>query len=190
MAGGVSAALAAYFVLSLYVLPQSYLDSVRVPKPEPVITGVTLPDSIQLGQTFTLHVTATNRGDHADMQIVSMAFPNLTSTDGVVTVQKHDFKQTPVFIKKGQEIGAGYVGSQRIVTAQYPSVEASNRPWEKGDTSSIELAVTPESEGRFVIFVKAIGLPHNGDQAHWPSDGIIDHQDEFVSVYSVDVTKT
>ncbi|WP_415281275.1 hypothetical protein [Candidatus Nitrososphaera sp. FF02] len=49
--------------------------------------------------------------------------------------------------------------------------------------------MTPEQEGRFVVFVKAVGLPHNGDQAHWPSSGTTDQQDEYASVVEVDVTK-
>ena len=39
------------------------------------------------------------------------------------------------------------------------------------------------------MFVKAVGLPHNGDQAHFPESGIMDQQQEYVVVYEVLVTK-
>ncbi len=189
LAGAIAGALAAFFVLSVYFLPQSYLGSIHPTMPGPIVTDVRLSQTqIALGESFSLQVSATNSGEHADMQILSIAFPSLSSTDGIVDVQKHDFRQTPLFIKKDTAIGAGYT-AQRLVPAQYPSIEASNRPWNSGETFSIELSIKPQTEGEFIIFVKAVGLPHNGDQAHWPSNGTIDHQDEFVSVYSVNVTK-
>jgi hypothetical protein len=120
--------------------------------------------------------------------LVSVAFPNATSTD-VASVREHNFKQTPFYIEVGRSIGAGYAGPQRTVAAQYPAVEAHSSPWEQGETFSIDLTVKPEHEGRFIMFVKAVGLPHNGDQSHYPQEGVIDQQDEHVSVYEVDVTK-
>lgn len=188
VAGAVAVA-AAYFVLTAYLAPQSYLAALAPPRPAPAVTEVSLSgQKIALGDGFTLRVSATNQGEHADRMIVSVAFPNATSTN-VATVREHDFKQTPVFIERGRSIGAGYTGPQRTVAAQYPAVEAYSSPWEPGESFSIDMSVRPEKEGRFVVFVKAVGLPHNGDQSHYPQVGVIDQQDEYVSVYEVDVTK-
>lgn len=166
-----------------------YIASLVLPKPEPVITEVWISNpEITLGDEFTLRVSATNEGEHGDRMLVSVAFPNATSPD-IATVREHNFKQTPIYIEVGRPIGAGYSGPQRQVPAQYPAVEAHSSPWEPGEAFSIEMGVKPEHEGRFLVFVKAVGFPHNGDQAHYPAEGVIDQQDEYVTVYEVDVKK-
>jgi hypothetical protein len=153
-----------------------------------VITSVSLSDdSITLGNEFSIRVSAANRGEPADLQLVSIAFPNATGID-VAMVMDHNFKQLPLFIERGDPIASGYTGIQNIA-AGYPAIEAISRPWEPGEAYNIELSVRPESEGRFVVFVKAVGLPHNGDQAHYPATGILDQQNEYVDVYEVTVTK-
>ncbi|AIF85288.1 hypothetical protein NTE_03259 [Candidatus Nitrososphaera evergladensis SR1] len=186
IAGVAIGAAVAYFAIAVLVLPGAYVPMMTPPKPEPVVTDVSVSNStIELGQSFALRVNATNQGDHADRQIVSVAFPNATSTDGIVTVQEENFKQGATFIETGRDIGSGYAGVAQKVKAQYPSVEIFSSPWQKGESFAITLSVKPPQEGRFVFFVKAIGFPHNGDQAHWPSSGTLDHQNEYVSVYSV-----
>jgi hypothetical protein len=178
----------AYFAITFAFLPQMFLPALSPPRPAPAV-NVTVSDSaVALGESFTLQVSATNEGEHADRQLVSIAFPNATRAEDVAEVREHNFKQAPFYISVGQNIGSGYTGVQSV-QAQYPSIEAHSAPWEGGESFSISLSITPENEGRFLVFVKAVGLPHNGDQAHWPSSGILDHQDEYVSVIEVDVTK-
>jgi hypothetical protein len=192
IAGIAVGAAVAYFAIAIVVLPGAYIPALAPPRPGPVVTDVsTSTSAIKLGDSFTLRVNATNQGDHADRQIVSVAFPNATSTDGtgVVTVLESSFRQSPTFIKAGKEIGSGYAGTEQKVKAQYPSVEMFSSPWQKGESFGIALSVKPSHEGRFVFFVKAVGFPHNGDQAHWPASGTLDHQNEYVSAYSVSVTK-
>ncbi|MEO9364065.1 MAG: hypothetical protein ABI348_09210 [Nitrososphaera sp.] len=188
IAGIAIGAAVAYFAITVLVLPGAYVPALTPPRPEPVVTGVSISNStIELGQSFTVSVNATNQGDHADRQLVSVAFPNATSTDDMVTVLKSNFKQSPSFIKVGRSIGSGYAGTQQTVPAQYPSVEVFSSPWQKGESFNIVLSVKPANEGRFVFFVKAVGFPHNGDQAHWPSGGTLDQQNEYVGAYSVNV---
>ena len=188
VAGGALAVAAAYFVLAIFFLPHLYSLTLAPPKPAPVITSVTISDeSIPLGSEFSIRVSAANRGEPADLQLVSVAFPNATRTD-IVTVNDHNFKQTPSSIEPGDKIGYGYTGVQSVI-ASYPAVEAVSRPWEPGETYNIDISVRPDSEGRFVVFVKSVGLPHNGDQAHFPESGMVDQQQEYVAVYEVLVTK-
>lgn len=188
IAGIAVAAAAVYFALAVFFLPQPYSLTLATPRPAPVITSVTLSDeTIALGNEFSIRVSAANRGEPADLQLVSVAFPNATRTD-IITVDNHNFKQSPFFIEPGDRIAAGYTGVQSIV-ARYPAVEAMSRPWEPGEAFNIELTVKPENEGRFVVFVKTVGLPHNGDRAHYPDGGTLDQQDEYVSVYEVTVAK-
>lgn len=188
IAGVAIGAAVAYFAVTVLVLPGAYVPALTPPKPEPVVTDVSVTNStIELGQSFALRVNATNQGDHADRQIVSVAFPNATSTNGVVTMQEENFKQSAAFIAVGTPVGSGYAGTAQKVNAQYPSVEIYSSPWQKGESFNMVLSVKPAQEGRFVFFVKAVGFPHNGDQAHWPSSGTLDQQNEYVGVYSVNV---
>jgi hypothetical protein len=182
------AGAAAYFVVAFAFLPQIFLPAVAPPRPAPAVNFTVSDNSIALGESFMLQVSATNGGDHADRQMVSIAFPNATRAQDVVQVQEYGFRQSPRFIEVGQDIGYGYTGVPSVL-AQYPTLEAHSAPWEAGESFSASLSITPAQEGRFVVFVKAVGLPHNGDQAHWPSSGPVDHQDEYVSVVEIDVTK-
>ena len=189
LAAGVAAALAIYFLMSLYVIPLSFQDSSNPPKPEPIVSAVTLSSQeIALGESLMISVTGTNRGDLADMQIVSVGFPNLTASSDV-DVMRHDFRQTPFVIERGIGVGSGYTGSNTVL-AQYPSIEAYSRPWEKGATYTIDLQVEPKIDGRFVVFVKSVAFPHTWDDAHYPHRGPVDYQQEFVESYSVQVTKS
>lgn len=186
---GALAVAAIYFALAIFFLPQPYSLTLAPPRPGPVITSVTLSDdTIVLGSEFSIRISAANRGEPADLQLVSVAFPNATRT-AIATVRDHNFKQTPIPIEPGDEIGYRYTGIQSAI-AGYPAVEAVSRPWEPGEAYNIDLSVRPGSEGRFVVFVNAVGLPHNGDQAHYPSDGMLDQQNEYVDVYEVVVTKS
>ena len=188
LAGVVAAALLLYITLSLYVFPQMY-QSIEPRRPEAVITNVSLSTPvIMLRQTFVISVTGTNRGEEADMQIVSVGFPNLTRADNMVVLE-HNFTQTPILINTSDVIGSEYSGTQRPVHARYPSVEAFSRPWAGGNTYNIDLQVRPEAEGRFAVLVKSVAFPHSWDGAHWPKDGVIDYQKELVEPYYVQVTK-
>lgn len=182
------AGAAAYFVIAYAFLPQMFLPVLMPPRPAPAVSVAVSDSAIALGESFTLQVSATNQGDHADRQLVSIAFPNATRAQDVAVVEGYGFKQSPIFINVGDDVGFGYTGVQSA-QAQYPAIEGHSAPWENGESFSTSLSITPEHEGRFVVFVKAVGLPHNGEQAHWPSSGPVDHQDEYVSVIEVDVTK-
>lgn len=184
----VATALLLYLTLSLNVFPQMY-QSIEPRRPEAVITDVSLSTPvISLGQTFVISVTGANRGEEADMQIVSAGFPNLTRAENI-KVLEHNFAQTPILIDVGDHIGSEYSGNERRINALYPSVEASSRPWAGGITYNIDLQVRPEAEGKFVVFVKSIAFPHSWNGAHWPHEGISDYQKELVEVYHIQVTK-
>jgi hypothetical protein len=184
----VAAGLIAYFSLSLYIFPQSY-QLIEPRRPQATVTDVSLSaHNITLGQPLVISVAGTNSGDEADMQIVSVGFPNLTTTDNI-KILRHDFVQTPVLIAAGERLSSEYSNTERPVVAQYASIEAFSRPWETGKTYSTDVQVVPKAEGKFVVFVKSIALPHTWEGAHYPQNGILDHQKEFVEIYSIKVTK-
>jgi hypothetical protein len=189
LTSAVAVALVAYFSLSLYVFPQSY-QSIEPRRPQAIVTDVNLSaPTITLGQALIISVTGTNNGeDAADMQIVSVGFPNLTSIDNI-KIMKHNFTQTPMLITPGKLLSSQYSSTGESVLAQYASIEAFSRPWEAGKTYSADIEVIPKTEGKFVVFIKSVALPHTWEQAHYPQDGTLDQQKEFVGTYSVQVTK-
>ncbi|MGI0025520.1 MAG: hypothetical protein ACREA4_10315, partial [Nitrososphaera sp.] len=84
LAGAVAGSLAVYLLFSLYILPQSYQESVKPLRPEPAITSVKFSASnVALGDLVVITVSGTNNGEKADMQIVSIGFPNITSSGAV-----------------------------------------------------------------------------------------------------------
>jgi hypothetical protein len=187
LGAAVAAGLALYLSLALYVFPQSF-QSIGQRKPVAFVAGVNMSASeVDLGQALAVSVSGINRGEDADMQIVSIGFPNLTAASNVEVI-RHNFSQAPIFVDAGDEVGSGYTG-ETLVAAQYASVEAFSRPWEGGSTYGIDLQVRPEKEGTFAVFVKSVAFPHSWDGAHWPDGGRADYQKEFVKVYYVTVTK-
>jgi hypothetical protein len=189
LTSAVAVALVAYFSLSLYVFPQSY-QSIEPRRPQAIVTDVNLSaPTITLGQAFIISVTGTNNGeDAADMQIISVGFPNLTSIDNI-KILKHNFTQTPMLITPGKLLSSQYSSTGESVLAQYTSIEAFSRPWEAGKTYSADIEAIPKTEGKFVVFIKSVALPHTWEQAHYPQDGTVDQQKEFVGTYSIQVTK-
>jgi hypothetical protein len=189
LTSAVVVALVAYFSLSLYVFPQSY-QSIEPHRPKTLVTDVSLSaPTIALGQSLIISVTGTNNGeDAADMQIVSIGFPNLTSIDNIKML-KHNFTQTPMLITPGKLLSSQYSSTEESVLAQYASIEAFSRPWEAGKTYSADIEAMPKTEGKFMVFIKSVALPHTWEQAHYPRNGTLDQQKEFVETYSVQVTK-
>lgn len=199
-------ALTAYFAISLNYFPIFYLSSSEMskPKPVPIITNVSIfPSQIPIGKNFKLFVSATNEGDTADVQTVSIAFPNIsavnknsitdynnTSKDTIkLTVLKQNFTQQPLFISVGDTNGASYSGGGVTTTANYPLIEFYSRPWKSNLNyqSEIEIGSPSKFVGKFVIFVKSVALPHTTPISHYPYTGITDSQNELVSVYYVKV---
>lgn len=185
----ISSLLSVYFFLSLYAFPHLYVTLPNL-RPMPMINNVSLSSSIiHQGKSFYISLSGTNNGDSADIQTISLGFPNLTSTDGFVQIRQSDFNQKPILIKKDEMVGSDYQGTKNQVSARYPSIEAFSRPWHSQVTHYLQLEVKPTSIGRFVIVLKSVALPHLNEFAHYPLDGLKDYQNEYVKVYSVLVVK-
>src|SRR4051812_21886155 len=109
----IAASLTIYFSFSLHFFPAFYISKPLLSKAVPVITNVKISASeVSLGKSFNISVTSNNQGDTADIQIVSISFPNLTSIDNNdnITIKNHNFLQKPEFVKTGDEIGSKYSG--------------------------------------------------------------------------------
>lgn len=184
------ASLTIYFSISLYFFPAFYMSKPFLSKAVPVITNVTMSAlEVRLGKSFNILVTSTNQGDTADIQIVSIAFPNLTriGNGNIITINNRNFTQEPEFVEIGDNIGSKYSGLSEITTAKYPFIEFFSRPWKTDTIYQSEIEIKPPVVGKFIIFIKAVSLPYNNEFSHYPHTGIKDHQEEFVEAYYVNV---
>ena len=197
--------LATYFIFSFIFFPNYFLlrSETSKPKPMPIITYVnTSTSTIKEGESFKISLVATNKGDNADVQTVSVSFPNSTSlisrasidnkgNNTLATILRENFTQNPLFIARGDQIGSNYSGGGQTTIATYPVIQFYSRPWESNHTYQSILEVKPPSNftGKFMMFVKSVGLPHTISLSHYPYAGIQDSQHEFVDVYNVEVRR-
>jgi hypothetical protein len=182
----IAAGIALYFAVSFIFFPAYFQMSLVSRHPAPQLTSVKIsPMQVSIGQPIDISVSATNVGDEADLQTVSVAFPNITSASKIALASQ-DFLQRPIFISQGMALGTNYTGSQSA-SAQYAAIEAQSWPWEQGKQYTIDLRVSAQAPGIFVILVKSVALPHNSDLAHYPRDGVVDQQQEFAQPYFVTV---
>ena len=178
--------LSSYFILTIFILPSEFLMTEQL-VPEPYFTAILSKTHIALGDSFRLDIVSMNNGDYADIHIVSVAFPDLSRINDVVKITTYDFTLSPSYIYVDDEIGSKYSGGVETTLAQYPSIEAMSRPLKSDVPTHFDLVVTPQELGIFNIYVKSIGIPHTSDLSHYPYSGILDHQNEYVLVYSVTV---
>ena len=184
--------LLVYFSMAWYFFPAFFSSQPERAEGLPIITQANLSHSLVLaGSSFNFVVTGFNKGQTTDIQIVSVSFPNLTGDisrgksdpyGGYVKVKEHNFTQSPLFVIPGDTAGSGYSGGAETVTAKYPSIEFFSRPWKAETGYSASLEIAAGSVGKFVVFVKAISLPHFDKSSHYPQKGLKDYQREFVEV--------
>jgi len=178
--------LTAYFGLTVFILPEQYMSHEKLVS-QPHFDVRISDGEISLGQSFRLDIVTENRGEYGDIHILSTAFPDLTEVGNVVKIITYDFTQPPTNIVPGDEMIAKYSGGLEHMVAKYPSIEAMSRPIHPGSTYHLSQIITPEKQGNFSIYVKSVNIPHTSDLSHHPQTGILDHQEEYVQVYSVNV---
>ena len=182
----VISSLIVYFGLTVFILPEQYMSNEKLIS-QPYFEVKLSDENISLGESFRIDIITQNRGDYGDIHILSTAFPNLVEIGNVVKIVTYDFTQSSVDIIPGDEIIAKYSGGLERAVAQYPSIEAMSRPIHPGSTHHLSQVITPEKPGIFLIYVKSINIPHVDDLSHYPQTGILDHQEEYVQVYSVNI---
>lgn len=181
--------LATYFFLALYFFPIFYFSLTSFSEAKPFVNEVAIPQSeIVLGKSFQISVTASNKGDDADMQIVSISFPNLTGSQARnIQVTNSNFTQKPLIINQGDDIGSNYQGLARTIPAEFPSIQFYSRPWKADMAYNVQLEINPPAAGRFNILLKVVALPYIDSSSHHPRSGIKDYQGEYVDRYYVNV---
>ena len=184
--GIVVISLGAYFVMTVYVLPEKFLAKEQF-TPSPILEVSISNEEINLGESFRVNTISENIGEYGDIHIVSIAFPTLSKIDDEVKIVSYDFSNSPIYIVTGDEIGSNYSGGLESVIAEYPSIEAMNRPTHPGTKYVIDLQITPKLPRPFVVYLKSIDIPHTSSQSHYPQEGMVDHQGEYVLAYTVNV---
>ena len=178
--------LIAYFGLTVFILPEQYMSHEKLVS-QPHFDAKISDREISLGESFRLDIVTENRGEYGDIHILSTAFPDLTEVGNVVDIVTYDFTQPPTNIVPGDKVIAKYSGGLEHMVAKYPSIEAMSRPIHPGSTYNLSQIITPEKQGNFSIYVKSVNIPHTSNLSHYPQTGILDHQEEYVQVYSVNV---
>lgn len=176
--------LVVFFGLDFFYYPELFKNS-KQNIPEPVLIVSILKNEINLGEPVNVTVLSKNVGDQADVLIVSIGFPNLETINENFKITSYNFTQSPHYVKINDELGARYSAGEEIVNAKYPSIEAYSRPVPNNTTFKVTLQITPDKVGNFEIYSKAIAIPHTSDRSHFPHDGFIDHQEEFVNVQNI-----
>ena len=182
----VSFFLITYFALTVFILPEQYMSNEKLIS-QPYFNVKISENDISLGESFRLDIITENKGEYGDIHILSTAFPDLTSIEEAVKTATYDFTQSSVNIFPGDEIIAKYSGGLEHTIAKYPSIEATSSPIHPGSTYHLSQVITPEKQGVFSVYVKSVNIPHTSDLSHYPQTGILDHQDEYVQVFSVNV---
>ncbi len=178
--------LTMYFALTVFILPEQYMSHEKLIS-QPYFEVKISDTDIKLGELFRLDIATKNSGEYGDIHILSTSFPDLVEIDNVVKITTYDFTQPPTYIITGDKIIAKYSGGLEHTNAKYPSIEAMNRPVHPSSTYNLSQIITPEKNGIFSVYVKAINIPHTSNLSHYPQEGVLDHQDEFVQVYSISV---
>ena len=174
--------MAAYLGVMLGVFPPIYSNTViGIPKPS---LETTVPQQVKLGDSFQVMISANNLGADADLQSVTVEFPQNQNLDNVKIVS-YDFLQSPKLFLAGKEVGSDYNGNQNLISAKYSFLEVYNRPSKTGHSSSMTLEITPTEVGVFTIYTKTVAMPHVSNESHFPRSGILDHQNEFVQEYKI-----
>ena len=176
-----------YFFLTVYIFPEFYMSKdllVSQPHLEVSVSEFDIP----LGDSFDLTIFSENRGDYGDIHIVSVGFPDLIKIDrNIVQITSYDFSQSSVYLLPGEDISMDYSLGMTSTVAQYPSIEAMNRPVFPDSKNHLTMSITPELSGPFTVYIKAINVPHVANVTHFPQYGVLDQQREHVLVYSINV---
>lgn len=185
ISGAITAVLFVYFFTTLVIFPQEYL-SHKVIEPQPIQNITLSADDISLGESFQISIEIENKNDVADILITSIAFPGLQEIGNSVKIFSYDYTQSPKYIVPGNKINSKYT-SGGTITTQHPSIEAYSRNVAANTVYHMDLDITPQNAGTFEMYIKTIAIPHTTALSHYPHEGLLDYQSEYVSVFTVNV---
>ena len=171
----------------------SYLQSLSVSRARPLITGLSFPSSIALGESATIALTAKNAGTgEASEGDVQIAFPQNPDSSVILSMSSDTDLQPPSLnLPGGVFNGCNYGGPGCSV--RYPSVAAIQGLWTIGGQKQLTVTVKPQQAGTFVFEVKVTMAVDYGSWLGNPVQSCsspkcsIDQQGEMVLQESINV---
>jgi V8-like Glu-specific endopeptidase/uncharacterized membrane protein len=158
--------------------------------PYPYHEDVDVPDSVTVGESFTVEVDATNFGGPADKySTITVSSPSLDGygDDDQVHVVSHSFSGYATKRSPGDRI---YHREDGAMTAEHALVEAGTArdgAWGDSEDRSLTVEFTPEEAGTFVLYVRTT-MTDDGEQRSEPGYGRhTDQQGYTVERYVVEV---
>jgi hypothetical protein len=156
-------------------------------EPVPQLTSISeLPETIVIGESFDLTVTAVNDGGLADEGYISVSFPGLTSVDDTAAVAflPGSSSSGPVYSEYPAGTSLRHKDTS-FIEATYLVSQFDELPWNENETNSLALRITPGSTGDFVVQVRVFMQA----KQFWndPESGPTDQQGWSVITRSVSV---
>jgi hypothetical protein len=185
--------LKAAFKFSLLVIFLISIFSINAIGPEgapsPQIIVNSKPSSITLGEKATIMISGKNDGGDSPEAYFSISFPDNPKNVRIVSYNSPNCNVN----SKGAIKGGGY-GTAKF-TLEYPLAECwtgglFGTPWAGGIEYQMTVEVTPEKTGTFYFFVKMTAKDPLANKwlADPSSSNTKDQQNEYVWVYTIDVT--
>ncbi len=163
------------------------------PSPDPDVhsRSPTFPQSIGLGDTATIEVSATNHGNSAPWQTIAIGFPNIVNPEDIQLVNSNIPQEQVHVYPSGTMVKGCY--SACNITLQYPHFEAEWAPSISSESAYVKVNAKPETSGTFTFYVKSIASFEwlAGKAGKWDptscSRPFMDDQRECVYSFSFDV---
>lgn len=151
-------------------------------RPDPKISSVTYPSSIDVGEAATIDVNAINNGGTSVWQTIAISFPSWESINSLSIIQS-DLTSYGIH-NPGETVNAAY-GVTTLSLDNY--LVEGVAYWPQSVTHNLKISVEPASTGSFTFYIKSVAAAKNFASNWDPKSGTKDQQLEFVYNYIISV---
>jgi hypothetical protein len=151
-------------------------------RPDPSISSVTYPSSVDVGEPAIIEASATNNGGVASWQTIAISFPSWEPISSINIIQS-DLTSYGIHYP-GETVSAAY-GITTLSLDNY--LVEGVAYWPQGVTHNLKISVTPANIGSFLFYVKSVAAAKNFASNWDPKSGTKDQQLEFVYNYTIGV---
>jgi hypothetical protein len=156
--------------------------------PGPIVSSFFAPSTMDIGDTADITFTASNFGDTAITQTMTMSFPGASASD--LSIVSDDLGAA-VIVPSGSPFPGCY--GLCTVTLGSPLVEGRSDNWGSGVTHKLTIGFTPSAPGTYSFYYKTVATSGwSSYPTGWsPNSGqtpVKDQQHEWVYVGSITVT--
>lgn len=151
-------------------------------RPDPMISSVTYPSSIDVGESATIDVSAINNGGTSMWQTIAISFPSWESINSLSIIQS-DLTSYGIH-NPGETVNAAY----GVITLSLDNYLVEGVAyWPQSVTHNLKISVEPASTGSFTFYIKSVAAAKNFASNWDPKSGTKDQQLEFVYNYIISV---